>query len=450
MSSENHLLIAALRYAAEGWRIVPTHSPVGNRCSCRNATCQRIGKHPRINAWTEKASCDRKKLSAWWKRWPSANVGLATGALSGIVVLDVDGPDGAESLQRLAGDDPTILDTRIHQTGSGGTHLLYRHPGFVCANATRPLPGIDIRGDGGLIILPPSLHRSGSRYQARNDDPVAPLPESLYELFRGTADGQGKPPQRFPDTSRHTQCHKERQGATRSDKELQRETKQVGHTADSPQKIAIDSHQLNWAIMSSLPKEQGRRHRQVFGLARHLLTVPGISQETPLSELKPIISRWHANALRQAERVGFKIVGDAEESWSDFIFAWQRVKHPVGGLLLCQIFDHVAAMDSDGQIAPIVWNALSEFGRTEDRDMRILTGVLFELAACHDSEPFSLAVHAGASQLQRIGVDRDHKWVYRRLKTMVHERILDCVDKGKAGADSQRRAAQYRWIWTAR
>lgn len=221
MSSENDLLTAALWYAAEGWRMVPAHSPVRNRCSCGKAKCQRIGKHPRINAWTTKASCDRSQLFAWWQRWPDANVGLATGAESGIVVLDVDGADGAASLNRLAGDDPTILDTRIHQTGSGGTHLLYRHPGFVCGNATRPLPGIDIRGDGGLIIMPPSLHRSGSCYQARNDDSVAPLPESLHKLFRSTADGQGKPPQRFPDTSRHTQCHKERQGATRSNEEKQ-------------------------------------------------------------------------------------------------------------------------------------------------------------------------------------------------------------------------------------
>lgn len=117
--------------------------------------------------------------------------------------------------------------------------------------------------------------------------------------------------------------------------------------------------------------------------------------------------------------------------------------------MLCQIFDHVAVMDPDGQIEPIVRNALSEFGRTEDRDMGILIGVLFEIAACHDSERVSLAVHAGDSQLQRIGVDRVHN-CFRRLKTMVQERILNCVDKGKDGADSQSRVAPYRWIWTAR
>lgn len=447
MSSENDLLTAALQYAAAGWRVVPVHSPINGRCSCAKPNCKRVGKHPRINSWPEKASCDRSQIFSWWARWPDANVGIATGAGSGIVVLDIDGADGAASLNELAGEDPMILDTRIHTTGSAGTHLLFQHPGFPCANEVRTVPGIDIRGDGGMIVAPPSRHHSGALYAARNDDPIAALPESLFSFFR-TADGQGKPPQRFPDTGRHKQCHKERQGATRSIEELRRETKQVVPTPNVPPKNSIDSHQLQWAINSSLPNEQGRRHRQVFHFARHLLTVDGITQETPLTVLKPILRQWHERAEQQAERIGFRIVGDAEESWSDFLFAWQRVKHPVGGLLLCQIFDHVAALDADGQIEPTVWSALCAFDRTEDKDMRILTGALYELSVCHDSEPFSLAVHTGASQLRRIGINRDHKWVYRRLKTMEKERILQCVDVGQSGTKDQRRAASYRWIWT--
>ena len=105
-------------------------------------------------------------------------------------------------------------------------------------------------------------------------------------------------------------------------------------------------------------------------------------------------------------------------------------------------------MDEGGEVEPIVWNALAYFGRTENRDMRILKGVLFELAQCYGADPFCLACHAGATQFARLGIDRDHKWVYRRLQSMTQERILLCVDPGRSGVAGERKAAQYRWTWT--
>ena len=74
------------------------------------------------------AALIRSQMCHWWKKWPQANVGLATGAGSGVVVLNADGAEGRATLGTLAGDDPAILDTRIHRTGSGGSHLFYQHP----------------------------------------------------------------------------------------------------------------------------------------------------------------------------------------------------------------------------------------------------------------------------------------------------------------------------------
>ena len=91
---------------------------------------------------------------------------------------------------------------------------------------------------------------------------------------------------------------------------------------------------------------------------------------------------------------------------------------------------------------------LAYFGRTENREMRILTGVFFELAQCYGADPFCLACHAGATQFARLGIDRDYKWVYRRLQSMTQERILLCVDPGRSGVAGERKAAQYRWTWT--
>ena len=428
-SSPIELIDAALEYAGLGWRIIPVHTATNGKCSCRKAKCNRAGKHPRINQWIDKASCDSRQIFAWWKKWPQANIGVLTGAESGVVVLDVDGEIGRQTLNSLAGSDPSILETRIHRTGSGGSHLFFQHPGGQCSNAVKTLPGIDTRADGGLIVLPPSLHPSGGRFEIIADGAIATLPDSLKPLF--------------------IQCHKEGQGESRSDEERLRFTKQVGGIAESPQQnTSKRRQQLDWALKESLPKEQGRRHRQVFELARHLLAVDGITQDIPVVKLKPIVERWHDMAVAQAEKSGFTIHGDAEESWSDFQFAWGRVKHPIGGLLLRKVFDHVASMDEGGEVEPIVWNALAYFGRTENREMRILTGVLFELAQCYGADPFCLACHAGATQFARLGIDRDHKWVYRRLQSMTQEGVLECVDRGKAGVAGERRAAQYRWTWT--
>ena len=80
--------------------------------------------------------------------------------------------------------------------------------------------------------------------------------------------------------------------------------------------------------------------------------------------------------------------------------------------------------------------------------MRILIAVLYELSQCCADGSFCLACHAGASQFTRLGIIKDHKWIYRRLQSLTQERILVCVDPGKAGVSGDGRAAQFRWAWT--
>ena len=152
-------------------------------------------------------------------------------------------------------------------------------------------------------------------------------------------------------------------------------------------------------------------------------------------------------ATEQSAERGFTIRGDVEESWTDFRFVWCRVKHPIGGLLLKKVFDHVATMDAAGKVDPTAWNALSYFRRTDDAAMRLLVGVLCELAQCFGNDPFCLACHAGATQFARLGIVKDHKWLYRRLQTLTDEGVLACVDRGKSGIGGERRAAQYQWVW---
>jgi hypothetical protein len=124
----------------------------------------------------------------WWGRWPDANVAIRTGAVSGLVVLDVD-PDhgGDESLQRVLDRFGPLPDGRLVRTGSGGRHLYYAHPGGRVRNdAGRRLgPGLDIRGDGGYVIAPPSRHVSGGSYVLESSRQAVPeLPGWLIELLR--------------------------------------------------------------------------------------------------------------------------------------------------------------------------------------------------------------------------------------------------------------------------
>ena len=158
----------------------PCHSPAETPggCSCWRADCNSPAKHPRVAGGLTVASVDPATIEAWWRRWTSANVAIRTGAVSGLMVLDVD-PDhgGDETLEALLHDHGPLPPGALVRTGSGGRHLYFAHPGGVIRNdAGRRLgPGLDIRGDGGYVIAPPSRHTSGTSY--RWDGPDRHLPD---------------------------------------------------------------------------------------------------------------------------------------------------------------------------------------------------------------------------------------------------------------------------------
>lgn len=190
MSRESHLLAAALSYAARGWLVVPLHTPLADgRCDCRRADCS-VGKHPRVQHGLREGTTDPEQIRTWWSMWPGANIGIVTGAESGLVVLDIDprhnGDDSLSDLQDRYGPLP---DTVEALTGSGGRHILFRHPGGRIGNSQGRLgPGLDTRGDGGYIVAAPSLHASGRKYEwEASSDPttteLADLPVWLPELL---------------------------------------------------------------------------------------------------------------------------------------------------------------------------------------------------------------------------------------------------------------------------
>jgi hypothetical protein len=128
------VLAAALTYAARGWRVFPCWWPLPDGgCACGDLRCEKIGKHPLGKAvphGRDDATTDPDTIGAWWRRWPRANVAIATGRESGLAVLDQDPEHGGdESLMQLEQDHGAIPDTAVSITGGGGTHSLFAHPG---------------------------------------------------------------------------------------------------------------------------------------------------------------------------------------------------------------------------------------------------------------------------------------------------------------------------------
>ena len=156
-------------------------------------------KRPLVAGGFKAASKDLEQISAWWREFPHALIGVPTGAASGIFVVDLDGvAHGADGL--VAWDKLTISHaappTLRHETPNGGVYLLYRYdPQRPVTNRRGALPaGVDIRGDGGYIIWPPSKLPDGRSWRVPENcetDTVSDAPEWLYELI---ADKPAAPP----------------------------------------------------------------------------------------------------------------------------------------------------------------------------------------------------------------------------------------------------------------
>jgi len=163
---------AAIDYLDRGWSVIPVRERE---------------KRPAVpwKAYQEKYVSE-DTLHDWFRRTPDFNVAIVTGALSGLVVVDVDPRHGGrESLRKLERANGSLPGTMESITGGGGRHLYFAHPGGVVHNRTNIEPGIDLRGDGGCIVAPPSIHPSGKRYRWKKghgpgEATLAPLPDWLY------------------------------------------------------------------------------------------------------------------------------------------------------------------------------------------------------------------------------------------------------------------------------
>jgi hypothetical protein len=130
-------------------------------------------------------------VAKWFERWPDANIGIVTGEISNLVVLDIDPNHGGnDSLERLEQRFEPLPATIEAMTGGGGRHLYFTHPGGLIRNRAGIAQGIDLRSDGGYVVAPPSIHPNGRRYLwspgwSPEDTAPVPLPRWLMTATGG-------------------------------------------------------------------------------------------------------------------------------------------------------------------------------------------------------------------------------------------------------------------------
>jgi hypothetical protein len=188
---------AALRYARAGFSVFPVHGIVNGRCTCGSAHDgtekgkkgkSKPGKHPVTKHGRDDATRELSRISEWWRAYPHANVGLSTGAESGVFVVDLDG-EAAEAAWAALEAQHGKAPRTVEQLTGRGRHLLFRWAEGVRNSASKLGPGVDVRGRGGYIVVAPSAHVSGRSYawapgRAPGDVDLADAPAWLLELVR--------------------------------------------------------------------------------------------------------------------------------------------------------------------------------------------------------------------------------------------------------------------------
>jgi len=165
----SNTLEAALQYLQGGYSVIPLER----------------GSKKALVKWkqyqTERP--EPETVEKWFRKWPEANIGIITGAISGIFVVDVDSSEGLEALQER-GDWPDVPHVKTSKIG----HYYFRFPADGVRNATGVLPGVDIRGEGGLVAAPPSVHHSGVLYEWAAPGPLQDAPEWFLQLLAEKAE----------------------------------------------------------------------------------------------------------------------------------------------------------------------------------------------------------------------------------------------------------------------
>lgn len=174
MTLTNKAISAAQGLASFDWPVFPVNPDT---------------KAPLITGWQSRATCDRSGIVDLFKDYPSAAIGLVTGQKSGLIVIDIDERENFSGLQNFKNAGHDLSQTVTASTPRSGVHLYFKAPPVaVPCSVSKIAEGVDVRGDGGYVIAPPSITEWGEyrwtcTYKIFQQGPV-PLPEIFYEPIR--------------------------------------------------------------------------------------------------------------------------------------------------------------------------------------------------------------------------------------------------------------------------
>lgn len=265
------LLHEALSYARRGIPVFPCSTlnkePLVG--SDRDADGHKIDK----TGGFYKASTDENQIRAWWSQFPNAMIGLRMGEASGIWAIDPDipktplGADGVLNWDRLQQEHGYAPATRVHRTPTGGLHLLFKwrsdKPVTTREGKLRGL-GINVRGNGGYIIAPPSQNAGGARYEVYDASEIADAPDWLYDLILDSDesrqapsdeswalphhdDGQSGSRQRYAEAVMHNACTRLSQMGPNSGRNIE-----LNRTAFLLGKLVADGSLREGAVVRAL------------------------------------------------------------------------------------------------------------------------------------------------------------------------------------------------------
>jgi putative DNA primase/helicase len=185
----DNFIDAAKVFISANIPVLPVCAIVDGKPLCKNPNCSG-SKHPLsvlVPHGVKDATTNLAIIQSWNAKFPKANIGIATGSISGILALDIDPKNGGnESLKQLIAKHGELSQTPSVVTGSGGYHYYFQHPSQPVTNKTGLFPGIDIKTDGGYVVAPPSLHLNGNHYEwlvTLDETPFAPVPDWLLQTL---------------------------------------------------------------------------------------------------------------------------------------------------------------------------------------------------------------------------------------------------------------------------
>lgn len=176
------------KYIDRGYAIFPVYTIIQGKCNCGDPDCKSKGKHPKIGTGPSSATKDIKEVKSMSELWLDANIGIATGKISDVVVLDVDPRDsGHEFLKLFEARFKKLPPTITTISGGDGLHYYFKYPDFDIPSRNHLRSGLDFKSNDDWIIAPFSTHLSGKTYKWKvgyspDNISAASLPEWLANL----------------------------------------------------------------------------------------------------------------------------------------------------------------------------------------------------------------------------------------------------------------------------